>query len=208
LIRKTSFYFILSLLIFNSSFLFGQEKKIRFVKIFKNEREISDYFEKSNMPLLIYNNRIYELSSDCISRTMGGEDNNRNMGGDVNARKKGDDDNRRDMGGDVNARKKGDDDNRRDMGGDVNARKKGNDDNRRDMGGDVNARKKGDDDNRRNLSGEFDEFDCFVDQAGNLIILFYNKIGKTKIKIYFNGTFFKSNSKYFSLINKTKTNIR
>jgi hypothetical protein len=139
--------------------------------------------EQKGKPLLIYNDKIYVLGSDCIADAF------RKNGGDVNNRNKGGDKGSRNRGGDMDTRNKG---------GDMDARNKGGDMDSRNKGGDMSSRQKNGDINSRNKSSDVMGQSCEIAENGKLIIYTYLKIAAKKSKIYYNGNYF--NNKFFKII--------
>ena len=149
--------------------------------------------EQKGKPLLIYNDKIYVLGSDCIAdafRKNGGDVSNRKKGGGKSCRKKG--------GHKGGSRNKGGDMNSRNKDGDMDSRKKGGDMDSRNKGGDMSSRQKNGDINSRNKSSDVMGQSCEIAENGKLIIYTYLKIAAKKSKIYYNGNYF--NNKFFKII--------
>ena len=61
---------IFSLLICNLSI--GQTKYIIYIKTINSEKEIKAIYDSLRVPLLVINNSIYKINSDCIGASFGG----------------------------------------------------------------------------------------------------------------------------------------
>jgi hypothetical protein len=200
---KLLLIFILSFALFKS---YGQKKTLVYIATYSSEEELKKIFESVKKPLLIYNNIVYEMDSDCLITAFGGSFNDRNAGGDANERNKSGTTNDRNSSGVSNDRNSGGGSidrndggysNDRSAGGNSNNRNAGGNSNSRNAGGNINDRSAGGNVNDRNAGGELMDFSCEVDKKGKLTIYFKELKKDETLKIYYNYLFY--TNQYFKI---------
>src|ERR1017187_7845039 len=67
----------------------SQEHEVKFLSRITNETDYKKLYDSLLVPLVIYNNNVYAIHSECFPRNAGGNVNSRNAGASVNDRNAG-----------------------------------------------------------------------------------------------------------------------
>jgi hypothetical protein len=184
----------------------AQTQELVFVSTIKQEKDVQKIYDSLRIPLLIYQNKIYAIHSECITRDFGGNINSRDSGGNSNDRNaagnssdrnSGGDAKERNSGGNSNDRNSSGNTNDRNVWGNTNDRSSGGNSNDRNASGNSKDREAGGSSKDRNQEGAFSKFMCSVDQHGKLILHFYNIMEDKSTKVYYNNSYISLKSKYF-----------
>lgn len=188
---KTSlFTLLLSIMWCCPALVKAQDYTFSYIKDFTGENEIKAVADSLKKPLLITGNKIYAIGSDCVSRLLDGNADDRdNDGGNNNRNKVGEND-ERNKGGGVGERDTRGKNNKRRKDGDGNGRDKDGDGNRRDKNGDADARNS---DGAVSLGTR-----CSIAKNGKVLLYTRQKISAGNSKIYYEQKFF--SNKYFKII--------
>ena len=198
------FIFLIIFLVANNSY--SQTHELVFVSTIKQEKDVKRIHDSLRIPLLIYQNKIYAIHSECITRDFGGNINNRDFGGNSNDRNTSGNSSDRNSGGDAKERNSGGNSNDRNSSGNTNDRSSGGNSNDRNSSGNSKDRDAGGNSKDRNQEGAFSKFMCSVDQHGKLILHFYNIMEDKSTKVYYNNSYISLKSKYF-IIKKKRKNL-
>jgi len=194
------------LAIFSLSIAHAQQKPVEYIGRFQSEEELSILSDSLQTPLLVYNNMVYEMHSDCIIKAFGAAYNDRNGGGESNNRSASGNANNRNSNGNNNDRQstgtsgEREDDgtyNNRHRKGSSNDRKSGSRSNDRSASGNANDRKNSGLSNDRRNAGDVMVYGCNVDKKHRLTIYFKKIKDPQNLKIYYNHLFF--TNKYFKI---------
>jgi hypothetical protein len=184
------------------------QKSLQFIKQIQHPKELTHLYDSLLMPLLVDQQNVFMISSECFGRNNAGTINARNSGGTSNDRQAGGDANDRKDGGTANDRKNDGLANTRNEEGTANNRNQGGQANDRNGGGTTNQRNEGGSSNERNSAGTANDrtnggsiayYSCGRDSDGILIIYFHNKALDSNVKIYYNHLFYNKKSKFFKI---------
>jgi hypothetical protein len=182
--------FLLTILLFQLTFVFGQDRTFSYVDKYENDEKLKLLAESINKPLLITENKIYSIGSDCLTRLFDNNINERNDDGDSNERFKDGENDERKKGGDIAYRTKKSKKNKRNKDGNSNDR---------DDDGDVNNRNSDGNSNNRNADGLISDGPrCSYTKNGKILLYTRQEINSKKAKIYYNNKYF--SNKYFKII--------
>lgn len=189
-ICKKETFIILIILLFKVSPLVAQDFTFTFIKHFKNETEVIAVGDSLKKPLLVTDNKIYAIGSDCLTRLFDSSINDRGGDGDSDERfKEGNADERKNGGAvaDRNSR------------GRKNGRNKNGNNNDRDEDGDVNYRNRGAGSDIRRADGSVaDGPRCSYTKSGKILLYTRQNLDSKKSKIYYASNFY--SNKYFKII--------
>ncbi|MFI5133256.1 MAG: hypothetical protein ACHQEB_02915 [Chitinophagales bacterium] len=188
---------------------YSQGRQFSYIGKYTDEKNLKVIADSLNIPLLVTSdNKVYSIGSECITRLMDGDINDRDKEGDVGDRKKKGSKNDRNNDGADNDRNKNGSSDERNKGGDVGYRNKKGNKNNRNKGGDDNDRNKNGDDNDRDKSGDADSRNsdgavsngprCSVAKNGKILLYTRQDINSKEANIYYKEKFF--NNKYFKII--------
>jgi hypothetical protein len=183
--------FLLIILFLFSVVIYGQDREFSYQGTYKDEKDLKNIAERWNKPLLVTaDKKVYTIGSDCISRLLDGNINDRNKSGSGDERNKG---------GDVGYRSSKGKKNKRDKNGDDNDRNNNGGDNDRDKNGDDNDRDKNGDMDTRNSDGTVSNGPrCSTAKNGKVLLYTRQDISSKNASIYYKENFF--NNKYFKII--------
>lgn len=182
--------FLLLSLLFQMIFTYAQDKVFSYLTVFNGEQQLKQIADSLDKPLLIYNNKIYVIGSDCLTRLFDGSLDDRDKDGDSDNRFSDGAGNERNKGGAVADRKKKGKRNNRDKGG-------SNSD--RDDDGDVNDRKMGAGSDNRDTGGSIaDGPRCSYAKNGKILLYTRQEIKGSNAQIYYNHQYF--SNKHFKII--------
>jgi len=173
---------ILIIFLFQFAFAYGQDKTFSYVGAYQSEENLKLLAESLKKPLLVSNNKVYAIGSDCITRDFGGNATGRDDDGDENDRYKNGVANNRDKSGGVGYRDKKGRSKDRDKEGNLIDRNKAGDANQRSQDG------------KMGLEGTR----CGISKNGILLLYTREKINAKKTTIFFDGKHF--SNKYYKII--------
>lgn len=171
-------------------FSHAQDFSFTFVKTFTDEKEIVSLYDSIKKPLLIFQNKIYAIGSDCTNYSLlDGTFNQRNKDGKTSRRNKGGKNDQRFSDGDTDQRL---------AGGDIGERNKSGKSDKRRKGGKSDRRNKGGNSDDRNSGGTLSNAPrCEVSDNGKLVLYTRQEIKSKNAQIYYKHQFF--NKKYFKI---------
>lgn len=213
---RLEFFLIIFISVSLSSF--SQDREFSFIGNYTDEKNLRVIADSIRKPLLVTSDKkVYSIGSDCITRLLDGNINDRDNDGDIGNRKKKGGNNNRNKDGDDNGRNKTGSGDERSKGGDIayrnkkgnkNKRNKNGDDNDRNSNGNDNDRNKGGDDDERDKSGDADSRNsdgaisigprCSIAKNGKVLLYTRQDISSKEANIYYKDQFF--NNKYFKII--------
>lgn len=169
---------------------FSQDFSITFIKKINDQQETATIYESINKPLLIYENNIYAIGSDCtIYSLIDGTYDQRKRDGKTDKRKKGGSSNERFSDGGTDERL---------AGGGIGDRNKSGKNSKRNKSGDSDTRNKGGNSDNRNSGGALSGIPrCEVAENGKLILYIRQDIKTKDAQIYYKHKFF--NYKFFKI---------
>jgi hypothetical protein len=160
--------------IFSIFLVEAQNNSISYFKTFSNEKELFNLYDSINKPLLIYQNKIFVIGSDCIQNSLiDGFFQNRQIGGKIDNRM---------SGGNVDNRMSGGIYGERNKNGKLDNRNRGGSIEQRNSGGYLST-------------GSY----CEISDDGKVLIYTYKQFKSKYTKIFYNNKYF--NNKYFKIIN-------
>jgi hypothetical protein len=177
-------------LFFSCLTVFSQNNSFSYIGKFSNESELKAISDSLQLPLLVVNDEVYSIGSDCISRALDGNISDRDTDGANN--------NRNRLGANTERNKSGSTA-ERSKKGKKNNRKKDGENNDRNDDGTYNDRDIDGNSNNRNKSGAISEgVRCAIDKKGKLILYTRKKINTKTAKIYYHNSYF--TNKHFKII--------
>ncbi|OYU82855.1 MAG: hypothetical protein CFE24_13875 [Flavobacterium sp. BFFFF2] len=184
--KKLSFL----LFLFYFSFINAQDMTFSYVGKYENIEKLKQIADSINKPLLVTEDKIFSIGSDCLTHLFDGSINDRNSDGNSDDRyKDGDSDERKKGGGIVERTKKSNRNNRN---------KEGKFD-ERDEDGDVNDRYKDGASENRNSNGSISDGPrCSYSKNGKILLYTRQNINAKKSQIYYKNKFY--SNKYFKII--------
>jgi hypothetical protein len=187
---------------------YGQANQLTLVSPTAHEKNVARIYDSLQIPLLIYKNKIYAIHSDCITRDLGGNKNDRDSGGNSTDRGAGGNASDRNAGGNANDRNADGTSNTRNAGADSNDRNSGGAGNDRNSGGSVGDRNDGGNRADRNASGNsgdrsmdgvISKITCGIDDKGKLVIFFHNMEPDRSTRVYYNNSYLTLKNNFFKL---------
>jgi hypothetical protein len=173
--------FVFLILLAVAKLNYCQDRTFSYLGEISNSDEVKKIADSLHKPLLVVGIKVYAIGSNCITRALSGDVNDRDGDGDANDRLNDGENNERKSGGDIRDRKRK---------GRKSARDKDGDTNDRDEDGDVNA---------RNADGSISQGTrCSISKKGKLLLYTREKISSKKAKIYFINKYF--SNKHFKII--------
>jgi hypothetical protein len=169
---------------------YSQDYTFTFIENYNGQARLKRLSDSLGRPLLLSMNKVYSIGSNCITRLLNGELDDRDDDGDVD-----------DRGNDGNANqrlKAGKNDERTKSGGVGDRQKKGKNNNRR-KGGDDDDRDSSGDVDTRNLAGGIGLGNrCSVAKNGKVLLYTRQKMDSRNSTIFFHDKSF--NNRYFKII--------
>jgi len=141
----------------------AQNGTLTYLTDMKNDSQVVSIAASIDRPLLIYRGKIFIISSDCIRRTLGGDNNQRQLKNESNDRSLNVDNNNRQVVVESDARKVNTDNNDRSLNTESDGRKLNTDNEQRQQNGESNNRITKSDNNDRNLNVESNDRNANVD---------------------------------------------
>ena len=186
----------------------AQYYPLKLLKGYDAGSNLAPLYDSLLLPLLVTDNKVYVIRSECFPRAAGEADNDRSEGAAVNDRSREGGNNDRSEDGDGNDRSHDNDNNDRKAGGAINDRDNTGDENARQGDGDANNRAAGNAANDRAGNGHSNDrtaggaatgIICWADEEGILNISFEYMAPDKKAQLYFNHKYYTSHSKRFKL---------
>ena len=186
--KTALFNFLLYLFTIPSAISQGSE--FSYLEPKSTEQRIQFIADSLKCPLLITEDKIYAIGSNCITRLLDGGMNDRDRNGDNDDRLgEGRNNERNQAGGSADRIRKGKNNNRKKKGGD-NDRDKDGDNNERDRDGDT--------DDRNADGGSIKGTRCSVAKNGKVLLYTRQSISSESSRIYYKTQYF--GPKYFKII--------
>ena len=171
-------------------FSFAQDFSLVYIKKISDLNEVPAVYESINKPLLIYDNSIYAIGSDCIAYSL--------IDGSYGERRKNGKTNKRGKNGQTDQRMASGESDDRLAGGEIGNRNKRGKETNRKKDGRSDTRNKNGDSEDRNAGGMLSDVPrCEVADNGKLVLFTRLEMQSHTAQIYYKHKFF--NDKYFKI---------